>query len=189
MVRRQDRGAGTLVSSGVGVYGAAVRVLFLCLGNICRSPLAEGAFRALLAERGLASHWAVDSAGTGAWHAGEPPDPRSVAVARRHGVDISTQRARQLTSDDFMAFDWIVAMDRTNLTTAQSRRPANARAQVTAFMPHVPDATDRDVPDPYYGGPEGFDHVWQLLVAGMPNLLDAMQQKEHGLTIPQETIV
>jgi protein-tyrosine phosphatase len=149
-------------------------VLFLCLGNICRSPLAEGAFRALLDARGLAESFHVDSAGTGSWHAGEPPDPRSIAEALRHGVDISAQRARQLTPDDFRRFDWIVAMDRTNLTTAQSRRPEGARARVIAFMPFVPGATVRDVPDPYYGGAEGFAEVWDLLSRGMPPLLDAI---------------
>ena len=178
---------GALVMAVSGRYGAPVQVLFLCLGNICRSPLAEGAFRALLEARGLTSGWVVDSAGTGAWHAGEAPDPRSITVARRHGVDISGQRARQLTSNDFFEYDWIVAMDRSILTTAQSRRPADARARVVAFMPHVPNTTERDVPDPYYGGPEGFEHVWKLLVSGMPSLLVMMQQQPVASPALQES--
>lgn len=150
------------------------RILFLCLGNICRSPLAEGAFRALVESRKLTAGFVIDSAGTGAWHAGEPPDPRSIAIAHRHGVDISGQRARQLLREDFVDFDWIVAMDRTNLTSARAMRPADARARVVAFMPFVPNATERDVPDPYYGGPEGFVHVWELLTAGMGPLLEVV---------------
>ncbi|MCC6623869.1 MAG: low molecular weight phosphotyrosine protein phosphatase [Deltaproteobacteria bacterium] len=147
-------------------------VLFMCLGNICRSPIAEGVARAESARRGL--DWRLDSCGTGAWHVGEPPDPRSVAVARRHGVDIAAQRARQLAASDFADFDWIVAMDRSCLDTAQRRAPRAARARLVPFMPFVPDAPEPDVPDPYYGGPEGFQRVWDLLHAGMPRLFDAV---------------
>lgn len=151
----------------------APAVLLLCLGNICRSPLAEGALRAELARRGLS--WTVDSAGTGSWHAGEPPDPRSVAAARRHGVDIGGQRARQLTATDFVAFDYIVAMDRSCLETAEQRRPRGAtRARLVAFMPFVPADERRhaDVPDPYYGGQRDFEEVWDILVRGTPHLVD-----------------
>lgn len=151
-----------------------MKVLFLCLGNICRSPLAEGAFRHILAERGLAATL-VDSAGTGAWHVGEPPDPRSVATARRHGVDISAQRARQLHPDDFIRFEWIVAMDDDNFRAAQTRRPGGDRhqnARLVRMADFFPDGVAYEhVPDPYYGGPRGFDEVWSLLTSAMPRLV------------------
>lgn len=151
-------------------------VLFLCLGNICRSPLAEGIFRAEVARRGLADRFDIDSAGTGGWHAGEAPDPRSVSTARARGVDIAAQRARQLRVEDFDRFDWIVAMDRDNLDTALSRRPASARARVVAFMDFVEGAPEDAVPDPYYGGPQGFERVYDLLAAGAGPLLDAITE-------------
>jgi protein-tyrosine phosphatase len=155
------------------------RVLFVCLGNICRSPLAEGAMRALLARRGLDGAFTVDSAGTIGHHAGEAPDPRSVAEARRRGVDISGQRSRQLMPEDFDRFDWIVAMDARNLADAAELRRSrpSARARLVAMMDHIPVALRRGldgVPDPYYGGPEGFADVWDLLSAGVEPLLDAM---------------
>jgi len=156
-------------------------VLFLCLGNICRSPLAEGIFRAEIERRGLAADFRVDSAGTGAWHAGEPPDRRSVAIARDNGIDISAQRARQLRESDYHAFDWIVAMDRDNLQTAERRRPSTGgKARVVAFMGFVPDAPVDDVPDPYYGGPQGFQRVFDLLSAGMAPLLAAIDEARGG---------
>lgn len=157
---------------------ATPSILFLCLGNICRSPLAEGVALAELARRGL--DWRVDSCGTGAWHVGESPDRRSVAVAKKHGVDIARQRARQLADADFDRFDWIVAMDRSCLDTARRRAPATARARLVAFMPfvaasNVPGrALPADVPDPYYGGADGFQEVWDLLTLGMPELVDAI---------------
>lgn len=151
-------------------------VLFLCLGNICRSPLAEGAFRALLAERGLAAAIDVDSAGTGGWHAGEAPDPRSVRVAAEAGVDIAGQRARALAAEDFLRFAWIVAMDASNEADALRRMAAagatGVRARVVAFSEFAQSAGD--VPDPYYGNLDDFRGVWRMLVGGMPALLDAV---------------
>lgn len=154
-----------------------MKVLFLCLGNICRSPLAEGAFRHLAASRGR-DDIEIASAGTGGWHAGEPPDERSVRIARENGVDISAQRARQLTADDYARFDWIVAMDADNLRTAEARRPRGDRFQRarTAALIDFAEAAHRDahrgVPDPYYGDLEGFREVWRILVGAMPRLFE-----------------
>ena len=152
----------------------AVGVLFVCLGNICRSPLAEGVFRGELARRGLEGDFRVDSCGTGGWHVGEPPDPRSTEVAARHGVDIAGQRSRKLSREDFADFDWLVAMDRQNARDILARKPSGATSRVVRFMDYVPSAPGLDVPDPYYGGPGGFDRVYELLARGMGPLLDAM---------------
>ncbi|MTH98215.1 low molecular weight protein-tyrosine-phosphatase [Roseibium sp. RKSG952] len=134
-------------------------ILFVCLGNICRSPLAEGIFRRRAEERGQTDTYRFDSAGTGAWHVGNPPDPRSIAIARHHGIDISGQRARQVVEADFKRFDLILAMDRSNLETLSGRMPATGTAQVQLLLDHPP----QDVPDPYYGGPQGFEQVYQML--------------------------
>jgi protein-tyrosine phosphatase len=155
------------------------QVLFVCLGNICRSPLAEGAFRALLAAHGLDGRVSVDSAGTSSYHAGEAPDPRSVAEARRRGVDIAGQRSRPLSVRDFEAFRWVVVMDGQNLADAADLRATcdGPRARLVPFMDFVPPASRgnyRGVPDPYHGGPDGFREVWDLLAAGMEPLLDAV---------------
>lgn len=174
-----------------------VGVLFLCLGNICRSPLAEGAFLAALGPGGLRSDGAlalaalkdsgrllVDSAGTGAWHAGEAPDSRSIRVARDNGVDISGQRARQLVHLDYARFDWIVAMDEDNLRVAERSRPPgdrHRRARCVAFVDFVPDgAHPGRVPDPYYGDLGGFREVWSLLMRGMPGLIEAIAESAEG---------
>ena len=153
-------------------------VLFVCLGNICRSPLAEGVFRAELARRGLTSAFHVDSCGTGGWHVGEAPDPRSVEVAAAQGVDISRQRSRKLTQSDYGAFHWIIAMDRSNERDILGRQPSHASARVERFMDWVPGAKTDDVPDPYYGGPQGFNHVYDLLARGMGPLLDAILEAQ-----------
>ena len=134
-------------------------VLFVCLGNICRSPLAEGALRKVAAERDLAVR--IDSAGTGTWHVGNPPDPRSVAEAARHGADIGGQRARQVTPRDFRQFSHIYALDEQNLSDLRAIAPADATARLALLSDAVPGAAGRSVPDPYYGGEDGFRIVWQ----------------------------
>lgn len=144
------------------------KVLFVCLGNICRSPLAEGIFRALVEERGLDKDFVIDSAGTGAWHIGSPPDPRSVETAARYGIDISAQRARQVAPGDFPEFHTIVAMDRSNLTTLKSRATAPHQTKIRLLLT----GPDTEVPDPYYGGPDGFENVYRLLRGGSGKLLD-----------------
>lgn len=137
---------------------ATASILFVCLGNICRSPLAEGAFRAEAERLGL--DVLVDSAGTGGWHAGEPPDPRSIAVARRNGVDISRQRARKVTKDDFRTFTHIYALDETNLTGLRALAPRDASAELGLLLDLVPGHEGRAVADPYYGDGGDFDVTW-----------------------------
>jgi protein-tyrosine phosphatase len=157
-----------------------VRVCFVCLGNICRSPTAEGILRALVAEAGLEGQIEVDSAGTGSWHVGELPDPRSRAEARRRGLEL-VSRARQLQSDDFERFDYILVMDASNHADALAIAPrSGARARLErlrAFDPQAGD--DLDVPDPYFGT-DGFAHVFDLCEAACRNLL-AHLREEHGI--------
>lgn len=138
------------------------RVLFVCLGNICRSPLGHGILEHLVRQRGLAG-FEVDSCGTGPWHEGEPPNRHSQAVAKAHGIDISRQRARQVRAADFDHFDWILAMDRSNQADLLHMAPAGARDRVRLLLEFGADPQLRDVPDPYYGGPEGFRHVFELI--------------------------
>jgi protein-tyrosine phosphatase len=141
-----------------------ISVLFVCLGNICRSPLAEAAFRAEAERLGLDVD--IDSAGTGGWHAGEPPDPRAVAVARHHGVDISHLRARQVIRRDFFRFTHIVALDRENLANLKGQRPANATAYLSLLLDHVPGRKGQPVSDPYYGDAAAFETTWNDVAAG-----------------------
>ena len=133
-------------------------ILFLCLGNICRSPLAEGAARAALADAGIDA--TLDSAGTGDWHVGHPPDARAQAEARRRGVDISNLRARQLAPDDFRRFDLILAADAANLRDARAIRPADATATLALMLDRVPGRAGESVADPYYGDDGGFAATW-----------------------------
>jgi protein-tyrosine phosphatase len=155
-----------------------IRVLFVCLGNICRSPLAEGVFTDLVEKAGLDDRVSADSAGTGGWHAGEPPDPRSTQVARKHGVDISKQRARRVDERDCDRFDYVVAMDASNLD--HLRRMRQGKARVFRLLDDVPELRVRDVPDPYYGGEDGFEHVYQLVTRGCALLLDRIR-RDHAL--------
>ena len=136
-----------------------VSILFVCLGNICRSPLAEGAFRAEAARLGLEVE--ADSAGTGGWHQGEPPDRRAVAAARRGGVDISQLRARKVSRADFDRFDLILALDQENLADLEQLRPAGSRARLSLLLDHVPGREGQAVADPYYGGESHFDATWR----------------------------
>ena len=136
------------------------RVLFVCLGNICRSPLGEGVFRHLADELGVPVE--ADSAGTAAYHAGESPDPRSSAVAAKNGISLAGQRARKVRVTDFHRFDLILAMDQANLRDLESVRPADATARLVRFRSYDPEG-EGDVPDPYYGGPGGFDTVFAMV--------------------------
>ena len=148
-----------------------IGVLFVCMGNICRSPTAEGVFRKLhreLAPR-LALH--MDSAGTHAYHIGEAPDPRSQAAARLRGVDISTHRCRQVEPQDFKRFDYVLAMDRENLARLQQLRPKDGKAELRLLLEYAPDLSSKEVPDPYYGSPGGFDEVLDLVELGGRGLM------------------
>ena len=142
------------------------RLLFVCLGNICRSPAADGIAKALVRARGF--DWQIDSAGTGGWHAGDPPDPRMVDAAARRGIDLSPLRARQAEARDFVEFDHIYAMDRSNFANLTAIRPSDAPASLDLFL------GDAEVPDPYYGGTDGFDHVLDLISARMETLFDQL---------------
>jgi len=133
-------------------------VLFVCLGNICRSPLAEGALRAAAERAGL--DMVVDSAGTGDWHVGAPPDHRAQAAARRHGVDISDLRARQVRPEDFRRFDHVLALDDQNLRDLAALAPADGTAEVRLLMDYVPGREGSSVADPYYGTDRDFDVTW-----------------------------
>lgn len=133
-------------------------ILFLCLGNICRSPLAEGAARTAFAAAGIDA--VLDSAGTGDWHVGHPPDARAQAEARRRGVDISDLRARQLSPEDFRRFDLILAADMNNLRDARAIRPADATATLALMFDLVPGREGESVADPFYGDDDGFAATW-----------------------------
>lgn len=145
-------------------------VLFVCMGNICRSPTAEGVFRKLVQERGLADRFEIDSAGTHAYHVGEPPDRRAVEAAARRGIALSTIRARQVADEDFDRFDLIVAMDEDNLERLQ-RLGRTGRARVTLFLEYAASTELRGVPDPYYGGGNGFEQVLDLVEEAAEGLL------------------
>ena len=155
-------------------------VLFVCLGNICRSPLAEGVFRHLVRERGLADRYLIDSAGTGSWHAGEPPDVRSAEVARRNGVTLEGA-ARQIAPGDLDRFDWVVVMDRENLGQVEAlRRRHGGGARLRLLRDFDSEPGDGEVPDPYYGGPAGFDHVYALVRRSAEALLEHLEQERSG---------
>jgi len=158
-----------------------VAVCFVCLGNICRSPTAEGVFRALVQDAGLGAAFSIESAGTGAWHEGERPDRRARAAAARRGIAVDGS-ARQFTPADFEAFDYVIAMDRENLRELQALAPnGEARLRITllrAFDPAAP--ADSEVPDPYYGEGDGFERVIDICAAGCRGLLDALQ-RDHSL--------
>jgi protein-tyrosine phosphatase len=145
-------------------------ILFVCLGNICRSPLAEGVFRAVLAERGLADSFLLDSAGTGAWHVNSAPDPRSIAIASAHGIDISGLKARKVQASDFTRFDLVLGMDKSNVDDLRAMAPSDAAKKIHRFLDFAGGSPD-DVPDPYYGGSQGFGDVYRMIRVASETLL------------------
>lgn len=151
-----------------------IRVLFVCMGNICRSPMAEGIFRALTAETGLLDQnhgIGTDSAGTTGYHSGQAPDPRAIRQLRQSGIDISGQRARQVTANDFELFNYIVAMDRDNLHYLERLAPEKMRADLSLMLSHAPIPGPDEVPDPYYGADDGFLRCHSLIDAAAKGLL------------------
>ncbi|MCW8281352.1 MULTISPECIES: low molecular weight protein-tyrosine-phosphatase [Agrobacterium] len=148
-------------------------ILFVCMGNICRSPLAEGILRNL-ADSAALHQLTVDSAGTGGWHRGDAPDPRSIAMARRHGIDISLQRARQVTAADFETFDLVFAMDENNLANLLRLSSERHRHKIHLFMEYAAGRRE-NVPDPYYGAEDGFLTVYNMLLAGCRSLLEKIE--------------
>jgi protein-tyrosine phosphatase len=143
-------------------------VLFVCLGNICRSPLAEAAFRREAERLGLDVE--IDSAGTGDWHIGYPPDPRAAAAAERNGIDISHLKARLVTADDFRRFDHIVALDPNNLRDLERLRPADGKAELSLLLDHVEGRRGEAVADPYHGDDSHFDTAWDDVSSGAEGL-------------------
>jgi protein-tyrosine phosphatase len=152
------------------------RVLFVCLGNICRSPTAEGVLRRLAAQEAPGLQLEIDSAGTADYHIGGAPDSRSQRAALRRGIDIGGLRARQVSKNDFARFDLILAMDRSNLNELQAMRPANSRATLKLFLDYAPELNSREVPDPYYRDAGAFEEVLDLTAAASRGLLAALQK-------------
>lgn len=152
------------------------KILFVCMGNICRSPMAEGAFKKAVADRGL-DGFIIESAGTIGYHVGNPPDPRARETALRRGMDISQQRSRKVSPSDFAAFDYIMAMDRENLRDLLANAPSGSKAKVALFLNYSDKTTIEEVPDPYYGGDEGFDHCLDLIEGAAEGLLNYLVNK------------
>jgi protein-tyrosine phosphatase len=157
-----------------------IHVLMVCMGNICRSPLAHGLFETLVEREGLSDVIVVDSAGTHAYHVGEPPDPRSQQTAQRHNIDLGQQRARRVSRDDFNRFDYILAMDHDNYNNLINSAPKDQQHKVHLFLEFAPQRREREVPDPYYGGHDGFEHVYELVEAAAMGLLADIRGK-HGV--------
>ena len=153
-----------------------MRILFVCLGNICRSPTAEAVLRSLAAREAPELPLEVDSAGTADYHVGQPPDPRTRAAAARRGYDLSALRARTVEAGDFERFDLILAMDRENLQALKRRAPSHAHERLRLFLEFAPDSPE-DVPDPYYGGTKGFEEVLDLVETASRGLLAHLRQR------------
>ena len=153
-----------------------VKVLFVCMGNICRSPTAQGVFERLVQSQGLADRILIDSAGTHAYHVGNPPDKRSQAAAKNRGLDLSGQRARKVTSEDIEEFDYVLAMDRTNLEDLKDLLAVSQQERVRLFMTFAEHWNVVEVPDPYYGGERGFERVLDMVEDAAAGLLDHIRR-------------
>lgn len=151
-----------------------IKVLFVCMGNICRSPTAEGVFNKLLGDRRLTDRFLIDSAGTHAYHVGNSPDERAQQTAKQRGVDLSSIRARQVSEQDFDYYDHILAMDTDNTDILRESCPVEHQHKVKRFLDFAPEQEERDVPDPYYGGQNGFNHVFDLVETASQGFLDSV---------------
>lgn len=157
----------------------SVQVLFICMGNICRSPTAHGVFRDLVAKHGLADSIVIDSAGTHAYHVGSPPDRRAQETAKRRGVDLADLVARRVETSDFDRFDYVVAMDQDNFMSLSAICPDAHVDKIHLFMDFADDMRTREVPDPYYGGPSGFERVFDLVQAASEGLLADIRRRHQ----------
>jgi protein-tyrosine phosphatase len=154
-----------------------MRILFVCMGNICRSPTAEGVTRRVLKDTGMDGAVEVDSAGTHAYHVGEAPDPRAQRAAKRRGIDLGRLRARRVEAEDFEAFDLILAMDQDNLEHLRSMSPLHHQGKLELFMRYARRYDAEEVPDPYYGGEKGFDLVLDMVEDAAQGLLEALRRR------------
>jgi len=156
-----------------------VKVLFVCMGNICRSPSAEGYFQHIVKEAGLGDKIITDSAGTHAYHIGSPPDTRAQAAANKRGIDLSALRGRKVERDDFKTFDYVLAMDNSNFSDLEDVVGASAD-NLFMFLKFAEHFSENEVPDPYYGGDQGFEHVLDLIEDASKGLLEDIKSK-HSL--------
>ncbi|HEC05695.1 MAG TPA: low molecular weight phosphotyrosine protein phosphatase [Thiolapillus brandeum] len=156
---------------------SSVSVLFVCMGNICRSPTAHGVFRKIVRDEGLDSLIEIDSAGTHAYHVGSPPDSRAQATALSRNLDLSDLRGRQVETEDFQRFDYVLAMDKENMDILNQLCPAGAEEKLRLFMDYAPDYGIPEVPDPYYGGDRGFEQVFDMIEEASRGLLEDIRQR------------
>lgn len=154
-----------------------VKILFVCMGNICRSPTAEAVFRARVEAAGLGDRIHIDSAGTHDYHIGEAPDPRTRQAAQQRGYDMSALRGRQVGSDDFQRFDYVLAMDGSNLAILERLRPRDAQSHLGLFLAFARSHAEREVPDPYYGGAGGFERVLDMVEDAAEGLLAHLRER------------
>lgn len=157
-----------------------ISVLFVCMGNICRSPTAQGVFEKVLEDEGLSPHVDVDSAGTHAYHVGEPPDRRAQETARQRGVELGGQRARRFAPEDFSRFDYILAMDEENMAILEENCQPEHRSKLSLFLDFAPHRAEREVPDPYYGGRQGFERVFELVEEASRGLVEDIRRRRAG---------
>lgn len=157
-----------------------VKVLFVCMGNICRSPTAEGVFRRKVEEAGLTDRILIDSAGTHSFHVGEGPDPRATEAAAKRDIDLTGLRARKAIKEDFEGFDFVLAMDNDNMALLEMLRDGSDDAHLHLFLEFAPQRPESEVPDPYYGGDQGFEHVLDLIEEAADGLL-AHIREQHGI--------